>query len=147
MIRAFLLVSVENASGATRFANGGWSDLPRVLPTIDVLMQRAGWAVFVMQTYLTLCERAEAAFPIDAFINHMKAVSDEQGLFPSKWRGSTIAARISGVVQVLAEANYPLTCTRARDLLIVLDKLVDMGDRRAAALQQSEHFRGVQLGG
>ena len=57
----------------------------------------------------------------------------------------TIAARISGVGEVLAEANHPLTRANARDLLIVLDRLVDMGDRRAAALQQSEHFRGVQL--
>jgi hypothetical protein len=139
------LVSVENAPGATRFANGDWSDLPRLLPIIDVLMQRAGWSVSVMQTYLTLCERAAAAFPIDTFINHIKAVCDEEGLFPNKWSGSTIAARISGVVQVLAEANHPLTRANARDLLIVLDRLVDMGDRRAAALQQSEHFRGVQL--
>ena len=146
MVRDLLLVSVENAPGATRFANGDWSDLPRLLPMIDVLMQRAGWSVSVMQTYLTLCERAGAAFPIDTFINHLKAVTDEAGLFPGKWSGSTIAARISGVVQVLAEANHPLTRTHARDLLIVLDRLVDMGDRRAAALQQSEHFRGVQLG-
>ena len=145
MIRDLLLVSVENAPGATRFANGDWSDLPRLLPIIDVLMQRAGWSLSVMQTYLTLCERAGAAFPIDTFINHINAASDQEGLFPSKWNGSTIAARISGVVQVLAEANHPLTRTHARDLLIVLDKLVDMGDRRAAALQQSEHFRGVQL--
>jgi hypothetical protein len=145
MVRDFLLVSVENAPGATRFANGDWSDLPRLLPVVDVLMQRAGWSVSVTQTYLTLCERAAAAFPIDAFINHIKAARDEEGLFPNKWSGSTIAARISGVVQVLAEANHPLTRANARDLLIVLDRLVDMGDRRAAALQQSEHFRGVQM--
>jgi len=145
MVRAFLMVSVESAPGATRFANGDWSDLPRLLPIIDVLMQRAGWSVSVMQAYLTLCERAAAAFPVDTFINHIKAVSDEQGLFPNKWSGSTTTARISGVVQVLAEANHPLTRAHARDLLIVLDRLVDIGDRRAAALQQSEHFRGVQL--
>jgi len=147
MIRDFLLVSVENAPGATRFANGDWTDLPRLIAIIDVLMQRAGWSVTVMQTYLTLCERAAAAFPIDTFITHITAACDDEGLFPDQWSGSTIAARISGVVQVLAEANHPLTRERARDLLIVLDKLVDMGDRRAAALQQSEHFRGVQLGG
>ena len=47
----FLLVSVENAPGAPRFANGDWSDLPRLLPIIDVLMQRTGWSVSVMQTY------------------------------------------------------------------------------------------------
>jgi hypothetical protein len=145
MVRDILLVSVENAPGATRFANGDWSDLPRLLPIIDFLMGRAGWSVSVMETYLTLCERAAAAFPINTFINHLKDVCDEEGLFPNKWSGSTIAARISGVVQVLAEANHPLTLANARDLLIVLDRLVDMGDRRAAALQQSEHFRGVQL--
>lgn len=29
--------------------------------------------------------------------------------------------------------------------LVILDRLVDIGDRRAAALQQSEHFRGIQV--
>jgi hypothetical protein len=146
MIRSFLLVSVENAPGAMRFANGAWSELPRMIPLIDVLMQRAGWSLFVIGTYLTLCERAGAEFPIETFIRHITALSDAQGNFPAQWSGSNVAARISSVVQLMAEANRPLTRVHARELLLILDRLVDTGDRRAAALQQSEHFRGVQLG-
>ncbi len=51
----------EEASGATRFANGDWTDLPRVMPLIDKFVRRAGWAPFVMDTFLILCERAGAA--------------------------------------------------------------------------------------
>ncbi len=146
MVRSLLFVFVENAPGAARFANGDWSDLQVVLPLIDALMEHAGWSVSVMQTYLTLCERAGPAFPIDTFIRHISALLDAEGNYPAKWSGTNIAARLSGMVQILAEANHPLTGSHARELLIILDRLVDTGDRRAAALQQSEHFRGVQLG-
>jgi hypothetical protein len=44
----------------------------------------------------------------------------------------------------LAEANYPLEVDRARGLLKLLDALIDLGDRRSAALEQDEAFRRVQ---
>ena len=69
-----------------------------------------------------------------------------QETHPLMWSGTTIAARIAGVVQRLAELNFPLAVKDARALLGILDRLVDMGDRRAAALQQSEQFRGVKQG-
>lgn len=106
-------------------------------------MQRAGWSVFVIGTYFTLCERAGAAFPIDTFTRQITTLSDARGNYPAKWVGTNIPARLSGVVQVLAGANHPLTRPQARDLLSILDRLVDMGDRRAAALQQSENISGV----
>lgn len=64
---------------------------------------------------------------------------------PQDWTEPATAARIAGAVQVLAESNYPLSRPHARGLLGILDRLVDLGDRRAAALQLSEYFRGVQL--
>ena len=145
MIEALLLVSVEGASGATRFANGDWSDLARVMPLVEAIMQGAGWSAFVMETYLTLCERADSAFPIEAFTGHVIPSIEAQKDNPHMWSDSTIPARIAGVVQRLAETNYPPSPSQARDLLEILDLLVDMGDRRSAALQQSEYFRGVQL--
>ena len=48
------------------------------------------------------------------------------------------------MVQVLADANYPLTADQSRGLLFVLDALIDLGDRRSAALEQSEAFRNTQ---
>ena len=144
MIQALLLVSVQGAPGAARFANGDWSDLARAMPLVDAIMQGAGWSAFVMETYLSLCERADSAFPIEAFTGHVINI-EVQNDNPQMWSDSPIPARIAGVVQRLAETNYPLSPSQARDLLGILDRLVDMGDRRSAALQQSEYFRGVQL--
>ena len=43
------------------------------------------------------------------------------------------------------DANFPLRVKHAKELLKVLDALIDGGDRRSAALEQSEVFRGVQV--
>ena len=145
MIQSLLFVSVTGAHGAARFANGEWRDVGQVLPLVDELMSAAGWVTYVMETYLTLAERAGGALPVDAFVRHVMANIEAQNDHPQEWREGAILARIAGVVQGLAEANYPLRQDQAHDLLTVLDRLVDLGDRRAAALQQSEYFRGVQL--
>lgn len=145
MIRALMFVSVKDAMGAARFANNEWQDLPGVLTLIDRLMAEAGWATFVVDCYLTLCERADGAMPVDAFMRHVMANIGAQKDHPQDWREGALLARIAGVVEGLAEANYPLQRDQAHSLLSVLDSLVDLGDRRAAALQQSEYFRGVQV--
>jgi hypothetical protein len=48
------------------------------------------------------------------------------------------------MVQRLADANYPLQVEQAQGLLKLLDALIDLGDRRSAALEQTEAFRRVQ---
>jgi hypothetical protein len=73
------------------------------------------------------------------------------GLFPvegfrqERWSADGTFALVSTAIQKFAELNEPLSMVDARRLLLLLDRLVDMGDRRAAALQQSEHFRSIQL--
>jgi hypothetical protein len=59
--------------------------------------------------------------------------------------GTLLSARIAGVVQRLADGNYPLRSDQAQQLLKVLDALIDLGDRRSAALEQTEAFKGVQV--
>lgn len=145
MLRSFLLVSAKDCPGAARFANGVWSDLPRMMPLISRLMAAAGWADGVMDKFLTLCERAGADIAIEDFTQIVTEAMDAEGFRLERWNAAGIPAGISGVIQGLADANYPLTPQRARALLIILDHLVDIGDRRAAALQQSEHFRGIQI--
>jgi hypothetical protein len=108
-------------------------------------MMTVGWSDGVMNSYLVLCERARAHFPIEPFLRHITASMDAKGFRQEKWNASGTPARVSGFIQRLADANYPLTREHARGLLTLLDRLVDMGDRRAAALQQSEHFRSIQL--
>lgn len=145
MIRSLLLVSVPSAPAAARFANGQWSELPQLLPLIEKLMGKCGWIPFVMENYLTMCERAKDSLPIADFARHVSVAIEQLEKNPQLWSGTSIPARIAGVVQSLADTNQPMAPGQARALLIVLDQLIDMGDRRAAALQQSEHFRGVQL--
>ena len=63
---------------------------------------------------------------------------------PELWSGSLISARISARVQSYAKALHPLTQEDKTRLLQVLDGLIDLGDRRAVALEQSEAFRDFQ---
>jgi hypothetical protein len=48
------------------------------------------------------------------------------------------------IVQRQADWNFPLQLQDAQELLMVLDALIDLGDRRSAALEQTEAFRGIQ---
>ncbi|MFY0527350.1 hypothetical protein ACN28I_30795 [Archangium gephyra] len=145
MLESFLMISVKDAPGAARYANGEWRDLPLVMPLINRLMQAAGWSDVVMDKFMTLGQRAGAHLPIEMLSQWVVASMDAEGFRLERWNDAGIPASISGVIQKLADANYPLTKTQARDLLLILDRLVDIGDRRAAALQQSEHFRSIQI--
>ncbi|WP_156942167.1 hypothetical protein [Hyphomonas adhaerens] len=145
MIRDLMFVEVKDASGAMRFANGDWSELDLVLPIVDRLMKEGGWSEFVMDTYLTLCQRAGPKLRIADFTRHVLPHLCDGRSYLRPGQGSLIPARIAGVIQALADANYPLNESDAQSLLWMLDNLVDMGDRRAAALQQSSHFREIQF--
>jgi hypothetical protein len=46
---------------------------------------------------------------------------------------------------VLAERDSPLDAGLSRAMLVILDALVDIGDRRSAALQASQIFSEVRV--
>jgi hypothetical protein len=48
-------------------------------------------------------------------------------------------------VQRISEQVSPLPEQLAQKLLRILDQLIDLGDRRSAALQISEAFREIKL--
>lgn len=144
LIRALLFVAVEQAPGAARFANGNWSQINLIMPLVTRFVSQAGWSPFVMQSFLTLCERAGSAYPIDDFIHQANAVLRSVEKAQGSWSGSTLPARIAAVVERLASANYPLRHDQAQGLLTILDALIDLGDRRSVALEQTEAFRNVQ---
>lgn len=146
LVDAMLLVVVEHAGGATRFANGVWTDLNRVMPLLDRFLREAGWNPYVANQFVTLCERAGGAYDAQAFAEQVLAQVID-GALPAGWKGTTVPARIAALVQAHADRQHPLPPALARKLLAVLDGLVDLGDRRSAALQQSESFRGVRLQG
>ncbi len=145
MLKSFLLVSVKDAPGAARFANGDWKDLPLILPLIEELILAIGWLDLAMDKFLTMCVRAGEHLPIELFSRLVGASMDSAAFRLERWTAAGIPAQVAGVVQRLADAKHPLPVDDARGLLILLDRLVDMGDRRAAALEQSEHFRNIQL--
>ena len=144
-IKGLLFVPLnEPHARAIRFANDNWSDLPAVLPLVDRLVGECGWTPYVMNTFLTMAERAGSSYPIDAFVTLMTRVLTELNSEANSWIGTMISARIAGVIQTLADGNYPLSAARATPLLRLLDILIDLGDRRAAALEESETFRATQ---
>lgn len=146
LIKALLFVPLEEkAPGAARFANGDWSQISIVMPIVTRLVGAIGWSSYVMQNFLTLCERAGIMYPIDAFSFQVTTVLESLSNAKGSWTGTTLPARIAAAVQRLADANFPLRVDQAKELLRVLDALIDLGDRRSAALEQAEAFRGVQM--
>ena len=147
MVKSLLFVPLDQpAAEAQRFANGNWNDLPMVLPVVDRIVGECGWAPKMMESFLTMAERADLSYPIDAFIALVTKVLTELDDNADGWVGTTIASRIAGVIQTLADGNYPLSGAQASALLRLLDMLIDLGDRRAAALEESETFRTTQTG-
>ena len=145
LIEALLFVKLDKeAPGAARFANGDWSQIAIIIPLVTRLVATTGWSVFVMQKFLTLCERADVSYPIDAFSQQANAVLASIANAKGSWAGTLLPARIAASVQRLADANFPLHLDQAQELLKVLDALIDLGDRRSAALEQTEAFKEVQ---
>ncbi len=142
LIESMFFVMVERAPDAARFANGVWDDIGTVMPLINRMVCASGWHPCVARHFVTLCERSSAAYPTDAFADQMLAQIVD-GRLPAHWKGTSIPAAIASLVQAHADRQHPLQAALARKLLRVLDALVDLGDRRSAALQQSECFRGV----
>lgn len=144
LISSFFFIRYE-AGGAVRFANGDWTDVRLVLPVVERMMESAGAIPHVIESFLTLCERAVAHYPGDRFIETMLGVLGKTPATSPGWRHSFIPARIAALVHEFGARTHPLPHALAQDMLQLLDLLVDMGDRRAAALQTSEIFRDVRL--
>jgi hypothetical protein len=144
LAEALMFVSVEHAALAARYVNGDWSDIDRIMPIVDSFVRFAGWAYVVMSHYLTLCERSKDAFPAEQFADQVLHVIGNSGNQLKGWHGTFLPARIAGLVQYLADRETPMPATLGQKFLRILDLLVDMGDRRSAALQLSEAFREIQ---
>ena len=145
LIEALLMVNIERATGAARFVNGDWSEIDLVMPTVTRSVTATGWSTFVMSKFLLLCQRAGTAYPLDHFIQQVSAVFAKLDNAKGNWVGTSLPARTAVAVQRLADANFPLQPDQAQGLLRILDALIDLGDRRSAALEQTEAFKGVQV--
>jgi hypothetical protein len=145
LVRTLMFVSVERADLAARYVNGDWSEISRILPLIDRFVRAGGWAASVMDPFLTLCERARANYPAEAFAGQVLAIIGDGSDNLKGWHGTFIPARIAELVQHFTHRDAPMKLALAQKFLRILDMLVDMGDRRSAALQLSEAFREIRL--
>jgi hypothetical protein len=146
LVEVLMFASVEHAPLAARYANGDWSDLPLIFPIVDRFVRAAGWSATVMGYFLTLCERSKGVYPADTFADQILSVVGDDASEPLKgWHGTLLPARIAGLVQYFASHNTPMPLVLGQKLLRILDLLVDMGDRRSAALQLSEGFREIKI--
>jgi hypothetical protein len=130
--------------GATCFANARWEELPRIMPLVARMVRAAGWVLYVARQFVTLIERAGAAYPADTSADQVLALIAD-GNLPAGLKGTSVRASNAALVQEHADRQHPLPPALVRKLLHVLDALVDLGDRRSAVLQQSESFRGARL--
>jgi len=146
MIRSIFFIEIERASGAKRFANGDWSDIGKVLKLTDPVLLRYGALPHIASAFLTSCERGLSAYPVEHFVKHLASVLDHSEGMPPGWRGTTLPARLAGLIQRISERAQPIPLPVAQALLRGLDRLVDLGDRRAAAVQISEIFKDVRTG-
>lgn len=145
LARWLMFVGFGEAALSCRFANGDWSDINLILPTVGRFVREAGWAPTILQNYLTLTERAGEHFPAEEFADAILATLSSMPDPGSRWRGTQIAARIGARVQVFADHAAPLGLSLGQKFLRILDILVDQGDRRSAALQISPAFRDLRL--
>ncbi|NBB49786.1 NACHT domain-containing protein [Rhizobium sp. CRIBSB] len=145
LISSFLFIQVPKADMAARFANGNWSDIEVVMPLIDKFVSSAGWVPKVARDFLTLAENAADQYPANRFADQIITIFEQENLTRAGWTSTVLLARIAVMVQSLADRDQPLDVQLAQKLLRILDFLVDMGDRRSAALQLSETFKNVKL--
>ncbi|WP_156402060.1 hypothetical protein [Caulobacter sp. Root1472] len=143
LVRALMFIEPK-ASGAVRFANDDWTDIALILPLVQNFVRDAGWAASIAGPFLTLCERAKAVFPAETFADLWLPILQDPDTLAG-WRGTMIQARIAGMVQHLVDREPVLSAALSQKFLRLLDCLIDMGDRRSAALQQTEAFREVRL--
>ncbi|WP_444993912.1 hypothetical protein [Aliikangiella sp. IMCC44359] len=145
LVELMMFVSVEQADLAARYVNGDWSEIEHILPIVDKFVRNAGWAASIIRHFLTLCERAKGNYPVELFADQILCVLSDGHENLKGWHGTFIPARIAELVQHFSHRDTPMNQKLAQKFLKILDTLVDMGDRRSAALQLSEAFREVRL--
>ncbi|WP_299778378.1 ATP-binding protein [uncultured Roseobacter sp.] len=127
------------AMGAARFANNDWSDAGLLDPLIDWMLQRFGHLPQVMQAFLLHVERSfdhrSSEFLASRLGGIVPAVWQSRGF----WSGGR-TAQLAGLLQSFTERDTPLEPDVHVQFLELLDHLVELGDRRAAALQISSLF-------
>lgn len=144
ILKALLLVNVAQADGARRFANGNWSEIATVIPSLEKLFQSIASVTGGLLYFLNLAERSIDRYPADALADTLTNFLVAQENKPAAMRSISAPERMAAIVQTLATREHPLSENLRAKLLKLLDMLVELGDRRSAALLGSESFKTVR---
>ncbi|PTT19391.1 hypothetical protein DBR12_12400 [Acidovorax sp. HMWF029] len=144
IVKHLFFADLRYAGGAVRFANRNWAKVGTVIPVFEPILRVHGSVTFVALAWMNLCESSFEHYPVQHFVDNLEHVLVGEGT-PAGWRGTQLPGRLSGLIQRFSERQQPIPLAMAQKLLRALDRLVDMGDRRAAAVQLSEVFRTVRV--
>ncbi|GAB4089155.1 NACHT domain-containing protein [Hydrogenophaga soli] len=144
IVKHLFFADLGYAGGAIRFANRNWTEVGAVIPIFEPILRAHGSVNFVARAWMSLCESSFEHYPVQHFVDNLEHLLVGEGT-PPGWRGTQLPARLSGLIQRFSERQQPMPLAMAEKLLRALDRLVDMGDRRAAAVQLSEVFRSVRV--
>ncbi len=143
IVKHLFFADLGYAAGAVRFANRNWAEVGAVVPIFEPILRVHGSVTFVAHAWMNLCESSFEHYPVQHFVDNLEHLLVGEGT-PPGWRNTQLPARLSGLIQRFSERQQPMPLAMAQKLLRALDRLVDMGDRRAAAVQLSEVFRSVR---
>lgn len=144
IVKDLFFSTLPRALRSARFANGQWEDVGIILPNFEPILRAHGTVEFVASAWMGLCEASFEHYPVQHFVDHLKYLFGPDWR-PTGWRGTQLPARLAGLIQRFSDRLHSMDASTARPLLRALDSLVDMGDRRAAAVQLSEVFRSVRV--
>lgn len=145
IFRDLMCVPSARANLAVRFANGDWRDIGVILPIVEILFERLAARSDFARIWLQLVEAAAEHYPLTLFARQARTIVER--LTRETLNRESVSGRISALVQVLVEREGDLDTLTRDNLLRILDRLVDVGDRRSATLQRSELFRFTRRDG
>jgi hypothetical protein len=144
ILKALLLVNVETAPMARRFANGDWADIRLIIPALNKLFISTARVTGALGYFLELAERSVEHYPAEPLAETMTQFVVAQQDKPAALRSISAPERMAAIVQMVAAREHPLSESLRTRLLTLLDLLVELGDRRSAALLGNEWFKTIR---
>ena len=119
--------------------NNDWTDAGLLDQLIDWMLQRFGHLPQVMQAFLLHVERSFENRTSEFLASRLGDIASVIWQSRGFWSGGR-SAQLAGLLQSFAERDTPLKHDVHMQFLEILDNLIELGDRRAAALQSSSLF-------
>ncbi|MCH2070579.1 ATP-binding protein [Acinetobacter pittii] len=140
--KSLMFVSLDqDAPLANRFVNGDWTEIGTILPLVDKYVRAVGWIKDVILLFLKLCERSIQNYPSYLYADQILGLISSGEVL--NW-DDYVYQRISSLIQIFIDKEQMMPIELRQKFLRIIDWLVDHGDRKSAALQQSNFFQKVK---